>query len=745
MDTSSPRADYDAAAERTEVSGDDQRKQLWGLFGVLRRRWFIMAPAAFIVFAISYAGEALSPRIYTAAATVLINPGREQVIANDELVTQSSPSWVQTQSEIQVMASPALMRRAVESLRLEEDPEWNGALRPPSGIDATLAPLMRALGRPTRTPRPVADDEREGLRDSIARALTRAVSVERLEESYVIAISVESRSPRRAAEIANALAQAYLDSKVEAQFATTERANQWLMQRVQDLALEVQEKERAAEVYRRSEGLAGGTGGGAQAQSPEVQTMLVAARAELSEKEARLRQVESLLREGGSADLIAGAANSPLITELRSREAELLRRQAELEQRYGHLHPQVRNGAVEIENLRVRIEAEIARITTSLRNEVEVTRRRLSSLEGNFGAMSGTLSGDDEAVVHYRQLLREADAARSVHQSYLLRLQEVQGQRSLAVTTAQIVSNAVAPGFPSSPNLSAAFRQALLLALVLGVGLGLVVEYLDNTVSTTEEVERKLGAVAIASVPRLGSSDYRGLSPEQRHPAGYLVAKPMSGFAEAFRVMRTSVLHGRIDQRTRVLAITSALPDEGKTTVSLCLGRIAALSGERALVIDCDIRRQSLAEVLGIVPGPGLMEVLLGNLSWRGAIKQDSETGAHFLVGAPAPFTPVDVFSSQAMHHLIADLRTHYDLIVLDCAPVLAVADTRIAAAHADAAMLVVRSEKTPTSAARTAINELRKSDILVHGVVVNQLRPAHQSRADSLYYGYARKKYYTA
>jgi len=740
MDSSPSHIDSEGPLGAGAQSNDDLRLQLRDLLGVFRRRWFIMAPAALVVFALSYAGDALRPRIYTATATILINPGREQVIASDELVT---PSRILIDSEVQIIGSPGNMRRVADALHLEEDPEWNVALRPPSGIEATLAPLLTALGRAPRIPQPVLDDEREVHMDRIARALTRAVEVGRQEDSNVVEISAASLSARRSAEIANAVAQAYLESQVEAQFDATERANQWLLQRVQVLAQDLQQKERAAETFRREHRLAPLAGGGNAPVSAEVQTMLVAARAELSEKEARLRQVETLIREGGSADLIAGAANSPLITELRSRESELVRRQAELEQRYGELHPTVQNGRAELENLRERIDAEIGRITTSLRNEVEVARRRLGSLQGNFGTVSGTLSDDDEASVQYRQLLREADAARTVHQSYLQRFQEVEGQRSLALTTARVVSTAVTPGGPSSPNLSAALQKALLLAFVLGVGFGFLIEYLDNTVSTTEEVERKLGAVAVASVPRLGAGDYRTLTPDQRHPAGYLIERQMSGFAEAFRVMRTSVLHGRLDRRTQVMAITSALPDEGKTTIALCLGRICALSGENVAVVDCDLRRQSLHDVLGLEPAHSLMDVLMGKADWRTAMVNDRETNAHFLIGKTAKFTPVDVFSSQVMHKLMSELRAHYDIIILDCAPVLAVADTRIAAGHADAAIVVVRSEKTPASAARTAVNELRKADIEVHGLVVNQLRPAYQSGADTLYYGYAKKKYY--
>jgi capsular exopolysaccharide synthesis family protein len=195
-----------------------------------------------------------------------------------------------------------------------------------------------------------------------------------------------------------------------------------------------------------------------------------------------------------------------------------------------------------------------------------------------------------------------------------------------------------------------------------------------------------------------------------------------------------------------VLAITSALPDEGKTTVSLCLARIAALSGKRVVLVDCDLRRQSLAKVLGASPKSGLLEVLTDKVQWQSAVCEDEETTAHFLMGSPSAFTPLDLFSSQLMAGLIGELRQAYDLVILDCAPVLQVAETRTAAALADISIIVVRADKTPTTAVRTAIRALRNSDAKVHGVTLNFVNPPALGRGayyNSLYYGSASSKYY--
>jgi len=232
----------------------------------------------------------------------------------------------------------------------------------------------------------------------------------------------------------------------------------------------------------------------------------------------------------------------------------------------------------------------------------------------------------------------------------------------------------------------------------------------------------------------------------RRDPADYLIEKPMSGFAEAVRVLRTSLMHARIDRKLGVLAITSAVPDEGKTTTSLCLARIAATSGQRVVMVDCDLRRRSLSELIGANARVGILDVLAGSADWREAIVEDNESGAHLLAAKSARFTPRDVFASQAMEQLVEQLRAAYDFVILDSAPVLAIAETRTIATHADLSLVVVRSDRTPAAAVKTALKELQKSGADIAGVALNYVdpkRPGRGSYGDSLYYRYARSYYH--
>ena len=717
---------------------EDQGAQLKGLYAIALRRWRAIAAVAIVVFAGVIAFTLTSPKIYTATALVMVNPGQSQVLAQDQMVENAAPSSAAVDSEIEVLRSQLMAENLVASMRLDEDPEWNALLRPVNPISAALAAIGGSQPRP----------DQETQRLAVARDVAEAISVRRRGLSYGIEVSVDAQDPARAALMANQLVVLYLETQTAARFDASMRANQWLGGRLDELGAEVQQKERAADQFRMENGLSTAAGGDAnlQSQTPEVQTMLVQARADLAEKQARLRQVQEMMRAGGSAESIGTALNSQTISELRSREADTAQRLAELRQRYSAEHPTVMAAESELENIRQRIGDEVGRITANLQNEVQVAQARLGTLEGSFGAASGARDENNEAVIRYRELLRDAAAARAVQESFMQRAHEVADQGEMPIATSRLVSRATPPPSPSKPNMQSALLLALLLGALAGLGVGYLLEILDASVSNAEDAERKLGATALASIPVLKPQDFRGLAPHRHNPADYLVDKPMSGFAEALRVMRTALMHARLERKPRVIAITSAIPDEGKTTMSLCLARIAAMSGQNVVLVDCDLRRRSLSETINVPAQTGLLEVLSGQGGLRQSIQQDPESGAHILPTLVARFTPKDVFSSPAMTRLLEELKQNYDLVILDCAPVLAVAETRTIAALADMAVVVVRSEKTPAAAVKTALRELNATGADVAGVTLNYVnprRPGHGAYGDSLYYRHAKSYYH--
>jgi capsular exopolysaccharide synthesis family protein len=478
-------------------------------------------------------------------------------------------------------------------------------------------------------------------------------------------------------------------------------------------------------------------------QITNIQMQVLQAQADLAEREARLRQLQDLRGSSASLETIGNAMNSETIRSLRDRDAEIARRQSDLENRYLETHPAVQAVRAERVELEAQIQREIQRISVNLANEVSVARARLQTLQNSLSEATGDLSNNSAESVRLRELEREATASREVYESYLQRYQEIADQDQLNTSDARLMNYASIPTRPSSPQLRVALALALALGLLLGVGVGIALEMFDQSVKNAEDLEARVGTPAIASIPTISRTMMRQLPPSDRHPSGYLIGRPMSAFAEALRVLRTVIVYSKLDFSVKVVAVTSALPDEGKTTISMCLARVAAMSGQRVLVVDCDLRKQSINDVVDIETDVGILQVLAGEAPWRSAIVQDPASDAHILPVAASGFTPRDVFGSDAMERLINDVRGAYDLVILDCAPILAVAETRVLVKHADTTVIVARAGRSAIGAVKTAVAQTEGAGGKVLGIALNCVLPHWQSYSDSLYF-YQSKSYYS-
>jgi succinoglycan biosynthesis transport protein ExoP len=680
-----------------------------GILQMLRRRLLIMALVGATVAVGAFSYLMLQTARYSATALVMINPRQERVLDNESVVSALPRDSSTIDSEIELLRSPALLNE-----------------------------LGQALGMLRR------NDPNAPTAEEISRSLAGAISVRRRGLTWVIEITATSTDPQRAQLIANTYADVYIASQVNARVDTAARANSWLSRRLAELREDVQAKESAAETFRVESGLMAAQGTTlAESQIGNVQNQMLQAQADLAEREARYRQLQEMRNSGAPLESIGNALSSGTISGLRDREAEIARRQSDLESRYLETHPAIQAVRAERRDIEAQIQREIQRISVNLGNEVTVARARLATLQESLRNAAGDLSDNSGASVRLRELEREAAASRQVYESYLQRYQEIADQDQLNISDARLMAYASLPRAPSSPRLRIAIALAVAIGLMLGFGAGVIAEILDQSVKNADELEAKVGYPAIASIPTISKRMMRQMPPADRHPSGYLVGRPMSAFTEALRVLRTVIVYSKLDFSVKVVAITSALPDEGKTTISVCLARVAAMSGQRVCVVDCDLRKQSINDVIDIESDVGILQVLAGEAPWRAAIVRDPNSDAHILPVATSGFTPRDVFGSEAMERLVSELRAHYDLVILDCAPILAVAETRVLVKHADSVVIVARAGRSHVGAVRTAVQQTESAGGKVLGVALNCVLPHWQSYADSLYF-YQAKSYYS-
>lgn len=715
------------------------------LANIFRRRIRLFGAIAALVFLAAIFITFTATPMYTATANVMLDTRQEQVV-NVEAVLSGLPadsSVVDT--EVEILKSRRLAERVVNALQLSKDPEFNSELAPGGVLSNVKDSVLGVFS--SAKPLEVADDPiaEQKAQERIVDALLSRLSVRRAGLTYVINVSIESESPTKAATIANKYAELYLLEQLEAKFDATQQANSWLNSRLEGLRQQVLGDEAAVQNYRIANNLLSAAGTNlTETEISNYNQSLAQARAQVAEDQARLSTARSQLARGSSGDDLGEALSSPVIQQLRQQRATVSAKVADLQGRYGERHPEMLTANRQLTDIDAQIQAEIQRIISNLEAQVQVSRQRAAAIGGSLSSARGTLVGNNQAQVRLNELERTAEASRTLYESYLNRYKETSSQQGIEQSDARIVSSATIPTGQSSPQVP--LNLALGLVLAIGCGLAAVVlaEMLDAGLATAEDVEHRLDVSYLGAIPLLASVAEGKAS----SPIDYVIEKPLSSFAEAFRNLRASVIYSRLGEPVKVVAITSSLPGEGKTTTSVCLARSAAQQGLKVILVDCDLRRRSVNRLFGAEPARGLIEVLAGEATLDEVLSLDQTTGARLLPLAKSSLTPKDVFGSQAMDRLLEELRRTYDLVILDTAPVLPVADTRVLAPKADVVVFLAHWRKTPQHAIEAAFRLLSGTGAHLAGVALTQVDMKQQAKygyGDPGYYYAEYKKYYVS
>ncbi len=354
----------------------------------------------------------------------------------------------------------------------------------------------------------------------------------------------------------------------------------------------------------------------------------------------------------------------------------------------------------EEDDVKRQIAAELQRLVSSLEQNVTIAKVRVDTLQRRLNSAKTELAQSNRGSVELNDLERDAEASRQLYKEFLDRFKQTNELEGITDADALINSEAPVPSSPSFPRTSLNLALGAMLGFALAAFVGLVTELLDSYLSSPEEVERVTGAPYIGQIPLLPATG--NFTKAKIKPAEYLLEKPHSGFAEAFRNLRASIMFADIDKAAKTVAVVSSLPDEGKTSMTYCLGRMAAMSGTKTIVIDGDIRRRQLTEISGVPAEVGLLEYLFGETRLADAIAVDEKTGLHILPLTDRKHTPRDVFGSRAFDALLNMLQQTYDLIIIDTGPILLLAETRVVTRKVDQVVgLRPLAEDQPRRAAR--------------------------------------------
>jgi succinoglycan biosynthesis transport protein ExoP len=647
------------------------------------------------------------PAKYTSTSTVLLDRRQQEVVKLDAVLSGLPSDSAVVDSEVDVLSSRTLADRVISELKLDRDPEF--------GYDPTLATPSAAA--------PPAG--RQGVIDVFLSML----NVHRDGLTYVIQIGFRSLDPAKAARISNAVAKDYLAQQHDAKFDATKDANSWLGGRVKEWAAYVRTAEEKVVQYKTQNNLLSTQGVSLTEQEISgLNAKLSEARADEAQKTARFAAAEQQLRSGSGESLGDATSLSPTIQDLRRQENDIIRAQADMQTRYGERHPELIKVREQKKELDQAITNEIRRIVGSLKADALAARQRTASLEHSLAAYQNVLARSNEAAVHLSELERNAQAARSLYEAFLSRLQQTAAQNGSETPDAHIISYASASKTPSFPSFTMTGAAALLLALIASAATIVIAEMRDRTFRSTAEIEDELGLPVLETVPTTSHAA----------PPDLIVEKPLGRFAQAFRNLKSGPLFGP-GATGRVVAIASALPGEGKTTCALALARALALTSPRVVIVDCDVRASSLTKAAGINAAAGVLEVIAGQVTLADALMPDTQSRALILPSVASAMVDKDLFLSDAAERFFDLLASQFDIVLLDTPPLLPVADARVIARHADEVVVLARWCSTSRLATADAVKYLRAAGVHIAGVLLTRVDLKKQSRL-----GYAARTYST-
>jgi capsular exopolysaccharide synthesis family protein len=698
--------------------------------------------------AAAYQGYSKQP-MYTAQTLVMLEPKESRILDLEAVAAGLSSDTTAVETQVKLLTSPVFLTRLADRLGPPASSRGQGSGDGGDPLVKLVSLLpedwLIATGLADEKILAAADPEtsREELLEKQAAGYEDGLKVKQEGRSLVLSISYTSPEPAEAAKVANTLAAFYIEDQIGDKLGATKKATDWLEVRMAELKGELEEAEQAAERFRSEHKLLESRG--LQMDSQQVMNltnMLVQTRAERSEKETRLRYIRGMQAKGEKLESVTEALESPYLFRLSEQESLLLKEEAELLTQFGDKHPRVQNLAVEKQKIAEKIDREMKRLVDNIQNEIAVRQARERSIQPDIDRLVKQTDTAGQAEVELRQLARQADANRKIYENFLLRYKQTKEQQEIVQANARVIAPAKPPVNPSSIPPHLIVLAGFLGSSLGGVGLAWLTERLDNGLRSGKQIEAEFGLPCLGQVPAL-----RSVTTSRRtRPHRYLLAKPLSAYAETIRTVYAALRLSYLDRPLKVIQITSSVPVEGKTVFATSLATLLAHSGHRTLLLDLDLRHPSVQREIDVPREGALTDYVLGNIDRSELVDRDEESGLDVIAVRRSPQNPTAILNSQRLRNLMDSLRREYDYIVVDSTPVLGVSDSKVTAELADAVLFVVRWEQTTHDIAFDALRELTELKINVSGVVLTQVDVSRQAQygyggIDGYYHKY--RKYY--
>jgi polysaccharide biosynthesis transport protein len=709
---------------------------------LLKRKWTVLACLFTIFSVVAIASLKMTP-VYEASGSIEINKPDSGLVNFNNSPTFNLDYYDPTEleSEVMILQSDLLALQVIKQLGLDRRPEFGGktpALA--SSLDLAADPLQADPGRTS------------GLISGFRGNLKVTLS----PNTHIIKVSFRSPDKDLTATVVNTLMNTYAENNFKSRFDSTMQASDWLSKQLVDLQMKVESSQEKLVRYQKEHEILGidEKQNITTEKLDELNKELTAAESERMDKESVYRLVQA-----GDPDSIASAANSlnaagtagqagsSLLDTLRAKAADVKIQVAELSTQFGPAYPKVAQLNNQLKEIDAQILGETRKVAGKIRGEYMAALQRENLLRDALEKQKQEANKLNESSIQYSILKRDLDSYRQLYEGLMEKMKEAGVSAGLKSNNFRIVDAARVPNAPVEPNIPRNLAFGLMLGLTSGVGLAFLLEGLDNTVRTTEQAQMVSGLAPLGMIPlgsrtaREGANSKRLVIATSKEAVELITqVRPQSQMAESYRALRTSLLLSNIGTPPKVIMITSALPQEGKTTTSINCAVVLAQKGVRVLLIDADLRRPSIHKTLGMGPRSGLSNVLTGSATLEQATTRSSVLpNLSILPAGTPPPNPAELLASSNMRNLLDEVRGQYDHIVVDTPPALSVTDAVVLSPRADSIVLVIRSGHTTKQALRRSRDIFMQVNAKVSGVLLNAV---DLSSPDYYYYYEYQGKY---
>lgn len=731
--TQLPSAEYIQIAytEEKEINLRDYWKV------IQKRRWTIFAFFIIVVATTAIFTFTMRP-IYRGTTTILINKENPQILDFKEVFAVNTMDLDYYQTQYKILESRSLAKRVIQITKLADHPEFHPApAQSPwekwkknfwTFWQQKLAFLeIESISKTER-------EEETTPEAKLIDEFLKKLKIEPIRNSRLVKIHFDSHYPELSVRVPNTLATAYIQQNLETRFTSTEKAREWLNRQLEDLKAKVERADEVLQAFgskhdiislEEKENIT-------MQRLTELNEALAKAEMERMAKEALFRQTQD-----DQLDSLPAILENKLIQDLKQALIQLEAQYLKLGEKYKPDYPEMKRLQTQMEVIQKRLHGEIQKVINSIKADYEASLKKENLLRAAFEKQKAKAMEMKQKAIQYNILKREADTNKELYRGLLQRMKEAGVSAGITASNIQVLDYAEPPTKPFKPNKELNLLLACLVGLFLGVGLAFFCEYLDNTVKTPEDVEELVRLPSFGLIPEISKKRRQLLGAGQSYPVELIThGQPRSMLAEAYRNIRTSLLLSFSERPPQTIVISSPNPAEGKSTTSVNTAIALSQTGARVIIIDADMRKPRLHQILARRNGLGLSNFLSGRTSLDSIIIPTRIPNLSFIPAGPLPPNPSELIGSSIFKKMIHSLKEKFDHVIFDSPPVLAFADTTVLSTLVDGVVLVVLAGQTPKETLQKAKEVLYQVEARILGVVINRVNVRH-SDYNHYYYHY--------